>query len=113
MAKTVYIAGKITGLPEAEYKTRFKMAAIDLRFKGHQVLSPIEIVPEWLSYDHQMNICLALVDAADAVYFLENWKDSNGAKEEHARAVAKGKALWYQDSKTRGDKPNANKANKR
>ena len=92
----VYIAGKITG--HENYKADFKKAELDLKLKGHIVLNPADTVARIGGLEHQeyLHICLAMIDVADAVAFLPNWKDSKGAKMEflHARKNGKEIILW-------------------
>jgi len=97
MSKKVYIAGKISGLPKGEYMGRFEDVEFTLTIRGHKALNPCKIVPQHLDYEDQMAICMRLVEIADVVFMLDNWKDSNGAKREHAHAEALGKQILYQD----------------
>jgi predicted adenine nucleotide alpha hydrolase (AANH) superfamily ATPase len=97
MRKKVYIAGKISGLEPEEYKLNFKAAADRLAVDGHKILNPCAIVPQDLDYEDQMAICMRLVEIADVVFMLENWRRSNGARREHAHAVILGKQIVYQE----------------
>lgn len=86
----IYIAGKITGEPD--YKEKFEAAAMNLEAQGHIVLNPAEL-PEGMRTADYMRICFAMIDTADAVYLLENWKYSSGASVEKAYAVYIGKSV--------------------
>lgn len=94
MAK-VYVAGKISGL--ANYKEIFRNAEIQLKAKGHQVMNPA-ILGEGFEYKSYMPICLAMLEACDTVFMLNNWQDSKGAKVEHEYAKLQGKNIVYQRS---------------
>jgi len=91
----VYIAGKITG--HENYKSDFKKAELDLKLKGHKVLNPADTVAriDGLKHEEYLHICLAMIDIADEVAFLPNWKESKGAKMEHLYARLKGKEIYY------------------
>ena len=91
----VYIAGKITG--HENYKADFKKAELDLKLKGHIVLNPADTVARIGGLEHQeyLHICLAMIDVADAVAFLPNWKDSKGAKMEMEYAKKANKKIMY------------------
>ncbi len=91
----VYIAGKITGL--TNYKEIFKKAEIKLCTLGHRVMNPATL-GEGFEYKSYMPICLAMLEACDTVFFLENWSDSKGAKVEHEYAKIQGKNIVYQHS---------------
>ena len=72
----IYIAGKITGDPY--YKAKFARAAADIADAGHTPINPA-LQPEGMSNADYMRISFAQLDSADAVAFLPDWEDSNGA----------------------------------
>ena len=67
----IYIAGKITGDPG--YRDKFAAAEIQLGWQGHTVLNPAEL-PSGMSREDYMRICFAMIDVADAVVFLPDWR---------------------------------------
>lgn len=75
--KKVFISGKITG--EEEYKTKFKVAQLYLENKGHIVMNPA-VLPQGFEHQDYMEICYKMIDACDAVVFLNDWGKSQGAK---------------------------------
>lgn len=81
MATKIYIAGKITGDPD--YKTKFNAAAEAYQKKGYTVLNP-SWMPQGMQKADYMRICFAMIDAADVVAFLPDFKQSAGAEVEHA-----------------------------
>ena len=89
----VYIAGKITGLePEVAYEL-FLAAENLICHYGHTPLSPIKLVDqtEGREYGEYLADALTiLLTQADAVYFLDNWTESNGAKIEKFIAATLG-----------------------
>ena len=89
-----YIAGKMAGLPDLG-KSKFSEAAKMLRDRGYIVLNPAEL-PDGMPGDRYMPICLAMVNAANAVYALDNWKDSNGAVIEIAYSRCQKKYVIYE-----------------
>ena len=91
--KKIYIAGKITGLPN--YKVYFDLAEKELKKQGHIVVNP-SVLPVGLVYDDYMNICTAMLKACNTIYMLKNWKDSTGATIEHQIAVVSGEEIIYQ-----------------
>lgn len=90
----VYIVGKMTGLPDLG-RAKFAAAAKELRDKGFSVLDPAEL-PVGMPENRYLPICLAMVDVADTVYALNNWKNSNGAKIEIQYATYQGKNIVFQ-----------------
>ena len=90
--KKVYIAGKITGDPA--YREKFARAEARLRALGHIVMNPA-ILPDGFTHAEYMLICFAMIDVCDAVFFLSDWVDSDGAWQEHGRALEKDKIRIY------------------
>lgn len=95
----IYIAGPITGVPD--YETNFARAAVLLRDAGHAVINPA-VLPTTLSDRAYMPICTAMIDAADAIYMLDGWQKSVGARCERLYAKRQGKLeLTEKDVKIR------------
>lgn len=82
--KKIYIAGPMTGLPEFN-KPAFNAKAEELRKEGFIVLNPA-VLPEGLEHHEYMDICLPMVQVADAIYMLFGWENSKGATMEHEYA---------------------------
>ena len=93
----IYIAGKITGNPD--YVAQFAEAEAALRAKGHSVMNPARIVPaaafDAFDYRDSMRVSRAMQNVCEAVYFLPNWKDSDGARQEHAHARATWQRMYF------------------
>lgn len=82
----IYLAGPITGAPN--YEKEFAEAEKKLTGEGHIVINPA-MLPQGLGdCDAYMKICLPLIDAADAVVMLKDWRDSRGACREWGYAMA-------------------------
>lgn len=87
----VYIAGAITSDPE--YKKKFKDAEKDLRFRGHDVVSPIyHSGPTYKDYLIQG---LAALSGCDAIYLLPDYTISPGAQLELRLATLLGIKVFY------------------
>lgn len=95
---TIYIAGKMTGLPDLG-REKFNAAEQDLRLLGYNVLNPA-CLPVGLPSEKYLPICLAMLEQADAIYLLNNWKDSPGAQLEKAYAEYQGKDIFYEKEAT-------------
>ena len=81
----IYIAGKISGNPW--YKKEFARAEQTLRGKGHSVMNPARLgFYDEFSWEDYMIASGAMQRICEAVLFLPNWKDSDGAKIERERA---------------------------
>ena len=75
--KVIYISGPIAGVPE--YYKAFEAMEDDLSAMGYIPLSPSRL-PTGMTNAQYMRICLAMIDAADAVIFLHGWEKSEGAR---------------------------------
>ena len=93
----IYIAGKITG--DKNYKSKFKRAEKLLRSLGHSVMNPAWIAPSddftWTDY---MQISGMMQARCNAVYFLKDWKESEGAKIEFKRCHQLNQTAFFEDS---------------
>lgn len=91
--KSIYIAGPMSGKPD--YGRRdFCAAESYLSAKGWIVVNPA-CLPIGLAPGAYMPICLAMVQAADAVVLLNGWGKSHGAWLEAEYAKTQGKTLIY------------------
>lgn len=98
MRKKYYISGKISGLPYQIAVWEFAQAE-RLLLRHGQVFNPINISPlkEGKLWKDYMIDCLSVLLECDAIYMLRNWKDSKGARIEHAIATELGLKIIYQN----------------
>lgn len=96
MAKTIYIAGPITGLPREEYMGAFKYWENTLkRYEPNSIiLNPAEkndnLEGLGLTHEQFITICKGMIDACDEVYFMPGYEKSEGARAEFHHAKEKG-----------------------
>lgn len=78
----IYISGAISNDPD--YKRKFTDAEKKLTIQGHKVINPafVGVVLPELSHNQYLHIDKAMIDICDAVYFLQGWGQSLGAREE-------------------------------
>lgn len=76
------------------YRQKFARAQKMLEEDGHIVINPA-VLPVGLDSDRYMPICLAMVDAADAIFLFNNWQNSKGALLEKAYAEYQGKEILF------------------
>lgn len=110
---TIYIAGPMTGHPDMNAPMFFK-AERSLRMAGWDVINPArmdeeagvdvdnktELTPE--EYMQAAKRDLIAIDECDAVYFLDGYEASPGAKWEWAYAKTRGLTMFYQTPKADG-----------
>lgn len=94
-----YIAGPITGKPDHN-RLAFSIAEKYLSGMGHTVLNPAKLIPivnpDEIDHDQYMAICYAMMDAVQALYFLDGWQDSKGARIEHVYGEISHKLMFYE-----------------
>lgn len=90
-----YIAGPMTGLPEFN-RAAFNAAAKEITASGCVPLNPA-ILPDGLSQPDYMCICMAMLQRADAIYMLDGWQSSAGARAEYALAEKLEIEILFQD----------------
>ena len=99
MKKKVYVAGKVSGLDRDKTRDKFGYMASRLREQGYAVINPFAMLEDTrydLDREAEMTICFAAITVCDAVYMLEDWSESPGARAEHEFAINKGKEIIYQ-----------------
>lgn len=84
----IYISGKITGLDLKDALANFEKAETELVAKGFEPINPMKKVSEqqgktWKEY---MLADIEILWDCEAIYMLDNWKDSKGARIELAIA---------------------------
>lgn len=86
MKRVIYLAGKMSGLPDFNYPA-FIDAAAKLRAMGHTVLNPAENpVPPCGSWAGYMRLALAQLVQCETIVLLPGWSESKGALLEYKLA---------------------------
>lgn len=84
----LYLAGKMTGLPDFNYPA-FNAEAARLRAIGYHVENPAEN-PQQDTWQDYMRVAIAQLVKCDAVALLPGWEGSRGALIENGLAVSLG-----------------------
>ena len=96
--KKIYISGKITN--NANYKADFEAAELALKIAGFQPVNPAEEqLPDGATWADYMRHDLKLLCDCDAIYMLNGWRESAGAKIEHKLARDLGIEIIYEIKK--------------
>ncbi|MDB9911059.1 DUF4406 domain-containing protein [Flavobacteriaceae bacterium] len=97
MKTTIYIAGKVSGEKLAQCTMKFGLAQKSLQDKGYTVVNPLEVINDWkMPWDKAMEVCIEALSKCDAIYMLNDWKTSKGAKIEHEYAQQNNIEIQYQ-----------------
>lgn len=92
---TIYISGPMSGLPEYN-RPAFHKKEAELRAHGCRVLNPAKIGD--LPYEMYWPINRAMLDGSDAIYMLDGWENSKGARKEFAHAVKSGLLVMFESA---------------
>ncbi|EHL6350593.1 DUF4406 domain-containing protein [Escherichia coli] len=97
----IYIAGPMTGYKDHN-RTAFSMAAARLAAAVHVVLNPATL-PDGLSQQQYMSICIPMLMCADVIYLLDGWEESDGARAEYAMALKLNMPVSYPSARAGGE----------
>lgn len=94
----IYIAMPISGLDYAEVTRKADLAEKFLTEKGLEVYNPLKICPfvEGKTWDEYMAELLPKVSECDAIYMMNGWLDSRGARIEFIKAIKEKKLIILQ-----------------
>ena len=95
----IYISGAITNNPK--FEERFADAANKLHeeFPNAEIIDPSLVnsfLPGSTTHEEYMRMSFVMLDMADAIYMLDNWKTSCGARQEYGYALAKDKIIMFE-----------------
>lgn len=97
--KKLYLAGKVTGLPEAEVEQKFNEAQLVYEKLGFEVFNPHKLVKDAgfdnCSWEEIMKFCLIMMLGCDGVVLLHDWRESHGALLERDIALQLRMPLYY------------------
>ena len=96
----IYISGPITG--NENFQEQFSEAEEKLleEFPGCEVINPGNLnlcLPTSTTWEEHMDICIQMLDMADAIYMLHGWKKSSGACIEYGYALATDKIILNEE----------------
>lgn len=98
--KKIYISGAISHLDLDERRAAFAGAEELLTGKGYEVFNPFKNgVSQDEHWREHMRVDLAALPLCDAIYMLDGWETSKGAKLEFDVASTCGLKIYYQSNK--------------
>lgn len=93
--RTVYVAGKISGLPAENTKEKFNYIANKLAGKGYTVVNPITEADYSRPWDDAVRGEIKKMLECDEVHMLHDWQESRGAMLERDIALRLGMQVVY------------------
>lgn len=94
----IQICGKVTGERDEENWRKMEAAEKMLFAAGAGVvINPRRIVKDWdTPWERAMDICrMSIIEDANALWMLEDWQQSRGARDEHRLAKKLGRRIFY------------------
>lgn len=93
----IYISGKISGIDITETRKRFAAAAKVTKKLGYEPVNPFENgLTEHDTWKAHMLKDIADLLQCKAIYMLQGWQDSKGARIEHYIATEIGMPIMYE-----------------
>lgn len=89
----VFISGKITEDPD--YKEKFAKKEQVIRELGYVPLNPA-VLPQGMKISSYMEISFIMIEEADIILMLSDWKKSKGAKVEYEYAKYLNKHIAFE-----------------
>jgi hypothetical protein len=100
LIRTIYIAGKVTGLPPEETAAKFAAAADYWAENGCHPINPVVLVNNiHADWEMAMRKCIGALLDCQAIYLLPDWQTSRGTRLEILIANAIGIDIILQDLK--------------
>lgn len=93
----IYISGKISGTNLAETRKRFAAVAKAMKRLGYEPVNPFENgLTEHDTWDAHITKDIATLLQCKAIYMLQGWQESKGARIEHYIATEIGMPIMYE-----------------
>jgi hypothetical protein len=95
----IYISGAITSNPN--YKDDFERAEdyLQKEYPKAEIINPALVnsfLPKSTTHEEYMRMSFCMLDMADVIYMMKNWKTSCGASQEYGYALAKDKTILFE-----------------
>jgi len=95
MDKTIFIAGKVSGLPKDQVIDKFERIVHELSSLGYKIITPASLQDRAKSWEDATRDNIRYMLECDEVHFLPDWQESRGAKLERDIAIRLGMNVVY------------------
>ena len=95
----IYISGAISN--NKNYMEDFERAEdyLGKEFPKAEIINPALVnsfLPKSTTHEEYMKMSFLMLDMADAIFMMKNWKTSCGASQEYGYALAKDKTILFE-----------------
>lgn len=92
----IYISGSISNNPN--YKEDFERAEdyLQREYPNAEIINPALVnsyLPKSTTHEEYMKMSFCMLDMADAIFMIDGWENSCGARQEYGYALAKDKII--------------------
>lgn len=96
----IYISGAITNNPN--YKEDFERAEdyLQREYPKAEIINPALVnsfLPKSTTHEEYMKMSFLMLDMADSILMMKNWKTSCGASQEYGYALGKDKIILFEE----------------
>lgn len=95
MKRKAYVAGKITGLPKDEVRTKFNNITSRLNDMGYHVVNPADSLDDTRNWRDAVRSDIKRMLECDEIHLLPDWQESRGAQLERDIALRLGMQVVY------------------
>lgn len=96
----IYISGKISGTDLTETRARFAAVAKAMKRLGYEPVNPLDNgLSEQDTWEAHIVKDIATLLQCKAIYMLQDWQESKGARIEHYIATEIGLSIMYEIEK--------------
>ena len=93
----IYISGKISGTDLTETRKRFAVVAKAMKRLGYEHVNPLDNgLSEYDTWEAHIIKDIATLLQCKAIYMLQGWEESKGARIEHYIATKKRMPIMYE-----------------
>lgn len=95
MSKTIYLAGKVSGLHEESVKEKFRRANEELAEQGYIIVNPVSVYKKGDNWHASMRANIRMLLECEELHMLPCWQESKGAQLERDIAMRLGMQVVY------------------
>ena len=95
----IYISGAITNNPNCKEDFERAEDYLQREYPSADIINPALVnsfLPKSTTHEEYMRMSFCMLDMADAIFMISNWKTSCGASQEYGYALAKDMIIMFE-----------------